>query len=144
MVKKTIRILILAAAVVFFVVLANSWHCLVLSFKPLPACCSSFPDIREAVALYGASVCGTCPVGRYLQQVREREDILYIVPADYTANDVANLRSGFALRGAVIRGGADVWELMQALGKCVQRENDDGFNFVIMITSGKIREFRPL
>lgn len=74
--------------------------------------------VRGIVFLYGSHICTSCPNGTFLYSLRDREDIVFIVPGDYTGIDLKNLRSVFLLKGRVIKGNKSTVWLLKNVMRC--------------------------
>lgn len=60
-------------------------------------------DASRVVFLYGL-ICTGCPVGIYLDSMKEDKNALVVIPAEMTDNDLANLKRAFALQANIIKG----------------------------------------
>jgi hypothetical protein len=73
---------------------------------------------KDAIILFGAKICKSCPTGKYLYSLRGRDDILVIVPRDYSKHDIANLKDIFEIQGKIISGDEEVLNLVEKINRC--------------------------
>jgi hypothetical protein len=117
--KKFKRLRILFIILIVFVFWAfNYYPCLSLDLISLPQKLKNHKDIKDALLLYGSGVCSSCSTGQYVYDLRERKDILFIVPSNFTQYEIKNLKDIFALKGTVMNGDEDVMSLVERINDC--------------------------
>jgi hypothetical protein len=101
----------------FFIV--KYYNCLILDF-------SSLPDViaksKKVFFLYGSGVCGSCPPGKTLLALKDKTDLLFIVPDDFTDIDMYNLKDVFMLKGKIIKGNREVIDFLKKISSCKKFE----------------------
>jgi len=115
--KLRYRIL-MAIAVLGVALLYYFYPCLMLSIKNIPHNYSLNSDIEEIVLLYGKGICGSCPTGKFLNSLKYNEKVLFVVPEDYSENDIKNLIDAFNIQGRVIRGGKNTVNFLKNIAGC--------------------------
>jgi len=119
--KKTKKIffrLLFVALVVIIFLAYNYYPCFLMNFSSLPESIQNIPGKKEVVLLYGTGLCLSCVSGRYLYGLRERRDILYVVPPEFEETDIENLLDVFVLKGKVIKGDNRVSTLIKRINRC--------------------------
>ena len=114
--------------VVFFVGVAliiNSFSCILLSINGTPKLISnnSKGEIAKIVFLYGENLCGTCPSGSFLWSIKDRQDIIFIVPKELNRYEKENLKNAFLLTGNVINGDSETEIFLKRLSSCSNNGN---------------------
>ena len=93
------------------------------------------------ILLYGTISIG-CPIGNYIHSIKDREDILFVLPPDYTMNEVDNLRRGLSIKGRIIRATNQNIELfVKKVAKHLKLDKWK-WNFVIDINNRKITNIK--
>lgn len=110
---RLLFILLLIAAFWAF----NYYPCISLDFVALPEKIRK-NDFKEVLILYGSGVCTTCSTGKYVYALRERENILVILPGHFNKYDMENFNNVFMLKGRVIKGDEDVLKLVKRINRC--------------------------
>jgi len=98
-------------------------------------------NTTRVILLYGVISIG-CPIGGYIHSIRDREDILFVLPSDYTMNEVDNLRRGLSIKGIIIRASDQNVELfVKKIAKHLKLDILKK-NFILEINNGKITDIK--
>lgn len=93
------------------------------------------------ILLYGTISIG-CPIGNYIHSIKDREDIFFVVPPDYTMNEVDNLRRGLSIKGRIIRASNQNIELfVKKIAKHLKLDKWK-WNFILEINNRKITNIK--
>jgi len=58
----------------------------------------------EVILLYGIVCVGGCPIGNHIYTVKDRKDVIFIVPPHYSDYEIANLKRGDVRKGENYQG----------------------------------------
>ena len=114
---KKFRLLFIGLVVIIFL-LINQFPCILFHFSSLPVNIKTSPGKQEMVILYGTGLCLSCFSGQYLYRLREKTDLLLVVPFEFEDTDIQNLKDVFMLKGKVIRGNQEVVKWIKRLINC--------------------------
>jgi hypothetical protein len=94
-----------------------------LSIKGIPGIIKENLDIGvdKVIFLYGGGICGTCPQGKFLYSLKERKDILFVVPEELNIYEKENLLRAFSIRGKIINGDTEVKIFLERLVRCSKK-----------------------
>ncbi len=123
---KKIPVFYRVMIVVFLVgvaLIVNSFSCIMLSIKRVPTSITknSTGNIAKIIFLYDETLCGTCPSGAYLWSLKDRTDILFIVPKELNQFEKKNLVNSFMIQGKVIDGDEETEIFLQRLANCSRK-----------------------
>jgi len=93
-------------------------------------------EASQVVFLYGNISVG-CPVGFYLDSIKEDKTALIVVPAEMTDIDIANLKRAFALQASIIKGMDSCPAFLKAVAE-KERQGDWKANVIIELKNGEI------
>ncbi len=117
------------------------YPCLSLKFSSLPAeiMVKEQGPPEMIIFLYG-SVCANCPSGDFIYSLRERSDVLIIVPDGFSLGDIDNLRTTFSLKSQIIKGGRGAKHFLEKWMKC--KRINENTNYVIFIKNKRVSSIR--
>jgi hypothetical protein len=95
--------------------------CLSLKFAKPPEKISrivSSSDTKIAF-LYG-DFCGECPSGNFLYSLKDKKNIIFVVPPNFILNDMENLKELFSLEGKIIKGNSETEHLLKKIATCLK------------------------
>ncbi|GEM_PF-1640541 len=130
-----ISILILIIGISMIV---NSYSCIMLSLTGVPDRITKNIDrkIDKIILLYGENLCGTCPTGVFLLSLKEKIDILFIVPQEYSQNEIDNLKRSFLIKSKLISGNPETKTYLDRLVSC-SKKNPNNRNLYIRLDGVK-------
>lgn len=109
--------------VIGVILIINSWNCLLLRFEGIPHIISqrAMSDKLDTVLLlYGAGLCGTCPTGSVIYNMGKNNGVLTVVPGDFTANEIRNLKDALPIEGPLIKGDKQVAHFIKRVSACLK------------------------
>lgn len=125
----------------YFVV--NSYDCFILDLTAFPKILEKYlnGNNHDFVFLYGKSICGSCPAGRYIyNNLRRKREIIFLTPEDFSNNDINNLIDSFGLKGKIIKGDTEVRNFAIKIFSCAKvKESFKNIHFKLG-ENGKIRK----
>lgn len=140
--SKWIKLLI-ALLVVTVIAVIVYLPCIQLSFFRLPEKLGGTGGERELVIIYGPDLCLSCPSGQYVYSLRERTDLIFVVPSHYETHDIENLKDVFLISGVIRRGGEEIDGVLEKICSC-RGVSDSGVNFHLKIgENGKLSSVKP-
>ena len=98
-------------------------------------------DTQEIICLYGVVCVGGCPIGEYIQRVKDNARILYVVPPEFSAEDLANFHKFMAAKGRIYQASEEESGFFRDLAKALQLENWEN-NFIIKLDNRKIQNVK--
>ena len=130
--------------IIGFFLLLNSWNCLMLNLGNAPAVIQKNIDktTNKVLLLYGQGICGTCSSGTFLHQEGFMENILILVPQEFTDNEIDNLRYAFSIKGKIRRGDEGVISFVKKVASCTKMDRWNK-NYYIEMDDGKIKAMKP-
>ncbi len=133
---KKFRFLLLPFVLAIYLI-SNYYPCLILKISNLPERIIREKEKQTGIILflYG-NICANCPSGSFLYSLRGEKNIMFVVPSDFSSNDIENLRRTFSLKGQIIKGGDETGHLLQKFAKCF-RLDDWKRNFIVEINNNK-------
>ena len=107
------------------------------------------PDIEELIddstsrvlLLFGIICVGGCPIGNYIQKIKNETDVVYILPLNSTANDIVNFKRGLKVKGKVVIATEKNAEFAKLLAQKMKAE-DYTQNFIIELKNKKIIDIK--
>jgi hypothetical protein len=126
--QKFIRLIIILVIILTYFII-NSYHCILLKYKPIPACIVENVTNKDStlVFLNGRNLCPTCSPGQYVYSLSRRKEIIYFVPEDFSNNDIENLRYAFDIKGKIIKRDIKINNFLEKISSCTKvkdlREN---------------------
>jgi glutamine amidotransferase PdxT len=63
-------------------------------------------------------ICSSCSTGEFINSIEETENILFVVPDDFSDNEIKNLKDAFNIKGLIIRGGEDTLDFIKNIASC--------------------------
>ena len=136
--------LLIAIAVLGIALLYYFYPCLMLSIKNIPQHYSLNIDIGEIVFLYEKGICGSCPTGEFLNSLKYNKKVLFVVPDDYSENDIKNLSDAFNIQGSIIRGGKNTVYFLKNIAGCKRLEVWRNNYHVTLKTDKKIKTIKKI
>lgn len=120
-----------------------SFPCASLSFRRLPPILSQNLEhgSREIVFLFGVSIQGTCPTGKYLNYIKDRADVLIVVPALFSDSEIQNFKESYMMKGTLIRSDGRVEGFLKSLASC-GKIRDWKSNLHVKMERGKVGTVR--
>lgn len=137
-IKTRYRVLfILVIVAIFF--FQNYYPCLRLNLSSLPPLISKNMPVQGVLFLYGEGVCENCPNGKFLISIKERRDILVIVPHYFDEHEMKNLRAVFMLKNTILKGDEDCLDYVKGITACKKADTWRNSFFVRLNSDGKIK-----
>jgi len=141
---KKLSLLILSIILIFNSVLTYSFQSK-LSFEDI----SLAPDLEEFVDdgtsrllfLFGIICVGGCPIGNYIQKIKNETDVVYVLPLGYNTNDIANFRRGLSIKGKIVISTEKNIEFVKLLAQKMEKE-DFKENFILELKNKKIIDIK--
>jgi hypothetical protein len=93
-------------------------------------------DASQVVFLYG-NISAGCPVGFYLDSIKQDKTALIVVPAEMTDIDVANLKHAFALQASIIKGMDSCSAFLKEVAE-KEKKDDWKANVIIELKNGEV------
>ncbi|NIM12757.1 MAG: hypothetical protein GTO45_11685 [Candidatus Aminicenantes bacterium] len=111
-------------AVIGIYLIVTSYPCLRLSLTGFPEILKVNLDkgISKIVFLYGGGICGTCPQGTFIFSLKDRQDVLFVVPKKFSSNEKENLRMAFMLKGKIINGDSETADYIARVAACSNKK----------------------
>ncbi|NIM12096.1 MAG: hypothetical protein GTO45_08295 [Candidatus Aminicenantes bacterium] len=135
-----LRILFVVVVVLIFIVV-KYYNCIVLELSSIPGVIAGN---KKAFLLYGSGICSTCPPGKLLMALKDKKDILYVVPGEFSETDIFNLKDTFMLKGNIKKGDQIVVDFLKKIAAC-NRFSDWRNNIYMEITeNGGISKLRKI
>lgn len=128
--------------VVVVLLYAFNHEALAIWFVELPESLKELIDRRAKLIFIEGNPCTECPSGQYIAGLKYQmstSSLIFIVPADYTDNDVLNFRRVFSIDGEFVRFNDDIRRTVDKIKGLLRGEMGTG----MCITSsprGKIRK----
>ena len=107
------------------------------------------PDIEEFIDnstsrvlfLFGIICVGGCPIGNYIQKIKNDRNVVYVLPLGNTANDIANFKRGLSIKGKIRIATEKNIEFVKLLA---QKKEKEGFkwNFILELKDKKIIDMK--
>jgi len=134
----------LIIVVVMFIFITNGIFPLNQS-KPSFESITFSPDLEKLIDdhtsnvlfLFGIICVGGCPIGNYIQKVKNQEDVIYILPLKSTETDISNFRRGLKVKGKIISANQKDVEFVESLAQIIEVE-DSRQNFILVLKNKKI------
>jgi hypothetical protein len=98
-------------------------------------------NTQEIICLFGVVCVGGCPIGEYIHRVKDNARILYVVPPEFSAEDLANFHKFMAVKGRIYQASEEESGFFRDLAKALQLENWEN-NFVIKLDNRKIQNVK--
>lgn len=119
---KRFRMLFLVLVVLLFWAF-NYYPCISLDLTSLPEkILHNGKHFTDVLFLYGSGICTSCTSGKYVYSLKDREDIVFVVPSTYTQYDLENFNDIFMLKGKVIKGDEEIAKLVNKINLCKERD----------------------
>jgi hypothetical protein len=127
--------------VVLIFIVVKYYNCIVLELSSIPGVIAGN---KKAFFLYGSGICSTCPPGKLLMAIKDKKDILYVVPGEFSETDIFNLKDTFMLKGNIKKGDQIVVDFLKKIAAC-NRFSDWRNNIYMEITeNGGISKLRKI
>jgi hypothetical protein len=94
------------------------YNCILLDFSSTPKIILENKDKEDVILLYGGGLCGSCPPGKKLLSMKNRVNILFVVPEEFSEIDLANFKDVFMIKAKVIRGNEEIIGLLKKIASC--------------------------
>jgi len=141
---KKLSLLILSIILIFNGISTYSFQTK-LSFEDI----SLAPDLEEFVDdstsrllfLFGIICVGGCPIGNYIQKIKNETDVVYVLPLGYNTNDIANFRRGLSIKGKIVISTEKNIEFVKLLAQKMEKE-DFKENFILELKNKKIFDIK--
>ena len=141
---KKLSLLILSISLIFNGISSYSFQTKV-SFEDI----NLTPDIEEFIDnstsrvlfLFGIICVGGCPIGNYIQKIKNERNVLYVLPQESTANDIANFKRGLSVKGKIIIATEKNIEFVKLLAKKMEKEDFD-WNYILELKDKKIIDMK--
>lgn len=141
---KKLSLLILSIILIFNGISTYSFQTK-LSFEDI----SLTPDIEEFIDdstsrvlfLFGIICVGGCPIGNYIQKIKNETDVVYVLPLGYNTNDTANFRRGLSIKGKIIIATEKNIDFIKLLTQKMEKE-DYKENFILELKNKKIIDIK--
>ena len=141
---KKLSLLILSIILIFNGISAYS-----LQAKPSFEDISFTPDIEKFIDdstskvlfLFGIICVGGCPIGNYIQKIKNETDVVYVLPLGYNTNDIANFRRGLSIKGKIVIATEKNIEFVKLLAQKMEKE-DFKENFILELKNKKIIDIK--
>jgi hypothetical protein len=132
--RKALLGVIVASVVIILFIAFNALDYLILRFVPLPKELTFNTPGKDSalVLLNGKSLCGTCPAGKFMYRISGDQNVKYLVPSDYSAYDIENLRYTFDIGGEIVHAGQKTENLTRRISRCKKVKNLAG-NFYLQL-----------
>jgi len=116
-----------------------------LSFEDIPLS----PDIEELIDnsttrvlfLFGIICVGGCPIGNYIQKIKNETDVVYVLPRECNTNDIANFRRGLSVKGKIVIATEKNIEFVKLLAEKMEKD-DFKENFILELKNRKIIDIK--
>ena len=107
------------------------------------------PDLEELIDdstsrvlfLFGIICVGGCPIGNYIQKIKNEKNVVYLLPLGYKANDIANFRRGLSVKGKIVIATEKNVEFVKMLAQKMEKEDFKG-NFILELKNKKIIDIK--
>lgn len=103
------------------------------------------PDLEELIDdstsrvlfLFGIICVGGCPIGNYIQKIKNETEVVYVLPLGCGANDIANFRRGLSVKGKIVIATEKNVEFVKMLAQKMEKK-DFKENFILELKNKKI------
>jgi len=135
--QKAIIGIIAVFVIITLYIVAKSYDCLVLRFVSLPKELTVDLNNQDSaiVLLYGRNLCGTCPAGKFMHNLRRDLNTIYFVPNDYSSYDIENLRYAFDIEGKIVISEREIGHLLERISRCNKVQKSSA-NFYLYLGKG--------
>ena len=131
------KILIIFLIIVVYLIY-HYFSCIVLKFSEIPQeiKVNMNKNTKYICFLYGY-ICGECDDESYLYSLRNRKDIVFVVPTNFKSLDIENLKQTFSFKGKFVKGNEKIESFLNLFVKCL-RANSNKINLIIDAKNKKI------
>lgn len=102
--------------IIFF--FTGVYDCLVLRFSSTSKIIMLNEGNKNVLILYGPGLCGSCPPGQKLLTYKDREDILIVLPEEFSSTDIENFRDVFIMKGKIVQGDKEITQFLKRIASC--------------------------
>ena len=94
-------------------------------------------NTTHVLFLFGIICVGGCPIGNYIQKIKNQEDVVYILPLRSTESDISNFRRGLQVKGKILLANQKNVEFVESLSQIMEVE-DGRQNFILVLKNKKV------
>ena len=91
--------------------------------------------------LFGIICVGGCPIGNYIQKIKNETDVVYVLPLGYNTNDIANFRRGLSIKGKIVIATEKNIEFVKLIAQKMEKD-DFKENFILELKNKKIIDIK--
>lgn len=82
-----------------------------------------FKEAKEVVFIYNLNICGSCPSGKYLYSLKDKENKIFVVTPGMTKDEIRNFRDVFNIRGKIIKGDGEAGSILRIVSACYKKKD---------------------
>jgi len=141
--KLKYRILFILSIIGIFIIY-KSYNCIILNFSPIPKLITNNSSLKLVIILYGYGICGTCPSGKFINSIKDKQDVLFIIPPELTNYEIENMKNAFNIKGELIKGDKEIAVYLNKISECKKKYNIRENIFIELNDNGEIKLIKKI